>query len=240
MLKKKYVKLLRIFGLLVLLYLVYSIVYHFVSSSKFTVNEGKAQFKIGNLLNISEDRIEYLGESNFKNNFFSSEAIIDNKYYVIVIRIGTLLDKNKTLTDVINISSKPFSTNNKDNFLTRNDFITEHAKSIHRPYLVEFNTRIFPVKINSLEIYTEKNIDIEYIRSRDILELGVYSKNILFSFNGLKEADLLLSSFKDHESSILIYKDMFNYLYVINFSSKLDIVDGKLKFLASPIKVSEL
>jgi hypothetical protein len=236
-----YRKILRLFILLGLIYVVYSFIYHIWSASKLVDMYETNIFKIGKILNISEDRIKYFGEYNFKDKFFSSEGMVDDKYYFIVIRVGNLKDKYRPVSDVIHISSKPFSTTNQEDFFTRNDFISKPSKSIHAPYLLSFNTRIFPVELGTILVYTKQNMKIHNsINNDNLLELTTDSNEISFSFNNTLEEDITFKSYRNQNVNLLIYKDN-NDIYLMILSSRIDIIDRELFPTSPPLStISEL
>ena len=234
-------KVLKGFILLGLIYVVYSVIYYFVSANNLKSKVDENTFEIGKLLNIPEDRIKYFSEYNFKDKFFSSEGMVDDKYYFIVVRIGNLKDKYRPISDVIHISSKPFSTISQENIFTRNDFINKPSKSIHNPYLLSFNTHTFPVELGTILVYTKQNMKVyNSINNDNLLELNTDSNEISFSFNNTLEEDMTFKSYRNQNVNILIYKDK-NDVYLMILSSRIDVIDGEI-FPTSPAlsTISEL
>lgn len=234
-------KVLRGFILLGLIYVVYSFIYYFWSASKLVDMHDIKIYKIGKILNIPEDRIKYFGEYNFKDKFFSSEGMVDDKYYFIVVRIGNLKDKYRPISDVISISSKPFSVSNRENYFTRNSFIIKYSKSIYNPYFIDFNTHTFPVELGTISVYTKQNMKVyNSINNDNLLELNTDSNEISFSFNNTLEEDMTFKSYRNQNVNILIYKDK-NDVYLMILSSRIDVIDGEI-FPTSPTlsTISEL
>lgn len=236
-------KVLRGFILLGLIYVVYSVIYYFVSANNLKSKVDENTFEIGKLLNISEDRIKYFGEYDFKNSFFSSEAIIDDKYYVSVIKVGKLTDKNKSVADIVHISPKPFSKSNQENFFTRNDFIIKPSKNFHNPYSLVFNTSIFPVKIRAIKIYTKWNIKLNNkIKNENFLEININSEELSFNFNNTGQEDMFFTPFGNkYMTNILICKNNYGEVYIVNLSSKVDMVNEKIIAVSPPLSsITEL
>ena len=231
-------RLLLIFGLLIIICVIYGIVHHNISLSKLKEVD-KGAYKVGKLLQISEDRIEYVNSYNLNSSPFSIAAIIDDKYYVSCFRVG-YLKNNESLFNIVGISKKPFSKSIQENYLTRNNYIPLPMKSIHNPYSLLFNTSLFPVNIELIKIYFEPEKQ-SILLNKEIIEkidLGfvVEAKNISFSFNGDNQEDMILNSFYDnHKTNILFIKDDKSNVYIICLSPKIDIIEDK-RVTSAPFK----
>ncbi|WP_128149566.1 hypothetical protein [Apibacter raozihei] len=135
-------RLLLMIVLLIFICAVYNIIYYNISSAKLIETKNKT-YKIGNLLGISEDRINYINSFELNKMPFSVEAIMDERYYIACFKIGYIFE-NKSLFDITRLSTIPFLKKEQDNFLTGGNYIRFPPTTINNPFSVLFNTQLFP------------------------------------------------------------------------------------------------
>lgn len=212
--KKIIIKFIISFVCIFTLYIIIIIFMYFSEKNIINYKTASSNLKLSELIYIQEDRIDYKEILYFKEDQIGFNALIDNKYFISVTKLG-IYDNNLELNK---LSSMP-SVNKKLNFYTSNtDTLDINPRLIHTkkyPYVIHklnyyINDSILTINKNSfLEIITEctELADIEEV---EIATCG----NLYFSFNDEILSDFGLVNFKKNNSfSFIKYK---NELYFIN------------------------
>ena len=196
------------------LYIIIIIFIYFNEKNIIKYKTESSNLKLSELIDIQEDRIDYKEILYFNEEQIGFNALIDNKYFISVTKLGKY-DNNIELKK---LSSMP-SVNKKLNFYTSNtDSLDINSRLIHTkkyPYVIHklnyyINDSILSINKNSfLEIITECS-ELADIEEVEIAACG----NLYFSFNDEILSNFGLVNFKKNNSfSFIKYK---NELYFIN------------------------
>ena len=212
--EKIIIKLIISFVCIFTLYIIIIIFMYFNEKNIINYKTASSNLKLSELIEIQEDRIDYKEILYFKEDQIGFNALIDNKYFISVTKLG-IYDNNLELNK---LSSMP-SVNKKLNFYTSNTDTSDiNSRLIHTkkyPYVIHklnyyINDSILTINKNTfLEIITEctELADIEEV---EIAACG----NLYFSFNDEILSDFGLVNFKKNNSFSFIKYN--NELYFIN------------------------
>ncbi len=86
---KKY-SIFKIFGLVILVYLIYQSAVFVISDFQITDDKNPPKMKLSEIINISEERVQYELNNYIRKDFVGFNAIIDKKYFVTVTKLGKI------------------------------------------------------------------------------------------------------------------------------------------------------
>lgn len=86
---KKY-SIFKIFGLAILVYLIYQGVVFLISDFQITNDKKTPKMKLSEIINISEERVKYTLNNYIRKDFVGFNAIIDKKYFITVTKLGKI------------------------------------------------------------------------------------------------------------------------------------------------------
>ncbi|WP_345987747.1 hypothetical protein AAEU33_12055 [Chryseobacterium sp. Chry.R1] len=197
--KKKRLLIYLIVGLTVIGYLIYRTVLFSEYDNKLTVSNSKPEIKLGDLLNKNDIKVDYLKSFKYDNTSIGFDAIVNNKYYVKVTKLGKL----RNIPFVINKTNKDFIINYE---------ITRFPIDVDVQIAQYFSFYDFPFHIKEAKYYIDgkelKRIDDQFV---EIIFQGNY---INFSFNNKGKEDFgYLTPNEEMSVSFILYN---NEVYAIN------------------------
>lgn len=151
--------------------------------------EGKPNFDVTTILNISKDRITKESETYNKKKFIEYDCVIDSTYCITIVRVGKMTNIN--LSDCLFFENQSFPSRNG----WFNYDITSPApypiEGFTMPYIALYNVFLLPLKkVDKIYIFVDgKIIDKEYINGT-IVSYVVESYCTTFSFNNINKCDL--------------------------------------------------
>ena len=156
-----------------------------VNISRLKLDENTKSFDLDSLFNIDNNRISKKETISYRNKDICCNYIIDDNYYLSVLRAGYISDEfdwNKvyildTLEDIRNkyeyIIDMPTSIFLKDNYLG--------------VYYCSFNTTITSYKsIKEISLYINGDIYNKKLFNKDLMIIQANISNVVFSFNQQK------------------------------------------------------
>ncbi|WP_426278408.1 hypothetical protein ACN9MN_03585 [Chryseobacterium sp. S-02] len=170
-------------------------------SNKLEISNTKPVFKIENLFNTNNLRISYLKSVNYDKKPIAYTAIIDNKYYINVIKLGKG-DNNLKINKI--------PTNFEENNVIAIPLIDADEQVGH--YI---NFENYPFNVKEIKYYVNGQ-DIRTLNDQfsEIIFKGDY---INFSFNDENEKDFgYVTPNEEMSISFVVYK---NDLYAISMKS---------------------
>jgi hypothetical protein len=192
MIKRKFY-LTVVFGILgiVIFYLLFFFIYTSISKNRLNTIEGKSNFDIATILSISKDSITTENETYNKGEFIEYDCIIDNTYYISIIKVGEI--GNITLSDSLCFENQFFPS--REGWFNY-EITTPHpmANMIPINYIPWYNVFLLPFKeINKINIFIDGEIfKKEWLNSRT-LSYSLGMSHAQFSFNNMNKVDLEFS-----------------------------------------------
>ncbi|WP_261510112.1 hypothetical protein [Chryseobacterium paludis] len=200
--KKKFLLISFFIGLTVIIYLIYRTVLFSEYNNKLIVSNSKPKFALEDLLNNRNIKVAYLKSFNYDNNNIGFDAIVNDKYYIKVTKLGML-------------NNTPFAINKSNNDFAINYEITRFPIDADVQIGQYFSFYDFPFHIKETKYYLDgkelKRIDDHFV---EIIFQGNY---INFSFNNKGKKDFgYLTPNEEMSVSFINYK---NELYAVNTKS---------------------
>ncbi|AZA51540.1 hypothetical protein [Chryseobacterium sp. G0201] len=197
--KKKLFLIYLFVGLTVIGYLIYRTALFSKYENKLIVSNSKPNFILEDLLNKHNMKVVYLKSFNYDKKCIGFDAIVNNKYYIKVTKLGKLNNAHF----ILNKSKKDFIINYE---------ITPFPPDVEVQVGQYFSFYDFPFHINEAKYYLDgkelKRIDDHFT---EIVFKGNY---INFSFNNRDKKDFgYLTPNEEMSVSFVLYN---NELYAIN------------------------
>lgn len=95
----------KILGVVILVYLIYQSAVFVISDFQITDDKNSPKMKLSEIINISEERVQYELNNYIRKDFVGFNAFIDNKYFITITKLGKistdfkLTQTNKKLKD---------------------------------------------------------------------------------------------------------------------------------------------
>ena len=192
MIRRKYF-LIKSLGIIIITYLLYFFAYCIIARNRLNTIEGKSNFDVTTILNLSKDRITIENEIFNKKEFIEYNCIIDSMYCISIIRVGKIT--NIELFSSLHFRKQDFPS--RDGWF-RFDITTPHPMAMidmvpvnHFPW---YNVFLLPLKeIDKINIFVNgKVVDKEYI-NEILVSYFIEAYSTTFSFNNINKGDLMFS-----------------------------------------------
>jgi len=197
--KKKLLFLYAIIALSIIVYLVYRTLLFSKYENKLVINKSTPDFTLEDLLNNRNINVKYIKNFNYNKKCIGFEAIVNNKNYVIVTKLGKL-------------NNNHFSIDKSEKDFTINYEITPFPPDVNVQIGQYFSFYDFPFRIKNTKYYL-MGTELQKIESRftEIVFKGSY---INFSFNGSQKKDFgyLTPNEKMSVSLVLFNNELYSVI----------------------------
>lgn len=219
---------------LIFLFIIFIITNIYIIRNTITYSDEASFLKLSELIEIEEERVIKQKSIFFKNEFIGFNAIIDNEYYVTLLKIGNITTQ-KNFKQIIKMPSI-----NKDlNFFTSNDTLDLNFMLIDiNQYPYKIQKIDYYIGNNEAEVKKEKFFEIITKCTKDFQKFdSEFSTcdNIYISFNNKMNSDFGISSFKINNSYSFINHKKDIYLITLYAFS-----ENKFKSLHELINLKKL
>lgn len=166
--KKKFLLIYIFAALAIVEYLIYRTVLFSKYENKLVINESIPDFLLEELLNNHNLQVTYIKSYNYNKKCIGFDAIVNNKYYFIVTKLGKF-NKNH------------FTINKSDKDFTNNYEITPFPPDVDIQIGQYFSFYDFPFNIDNATYYLNGK-ELQRI-DKDFIEIIFKGNYINFSFN---------------------------------------------------------
>jgi hypothetical protein len=201
---------------IVVSYLLFFFINAYITRSRLNTIDGKSNFDITSILDISKDRITAESETYNKEEFVEYDCRIDSIYSITIVKVGEVA--NTKLENILSFSNKRFPV--RDGWFVYN-VTTAHpmATMFLTNYWFYYNVFLLPMKekVNKVNIYVQGEIFEKEMINNSTLSYSVKDTSVQFSFNDINKADMYLSQFgtrKPPLSNMFFSMDKDNNLYI--------------------------
>ncbi|MBS7256136.1 hypothetical protein [Flavobacterium branchiicola] len=180
----------KIIGVALMVFMVYKIVIYIASDFGITTNKLQSKIKLSELINISENRVDYSLNYYINKDFVGFNALIDERYFLTVTKLGKIINGY----ELISTNKQPRKKTNF-NFFSFSDINDKSGRYIdldNFPFntkkLYYFNTGQIS-RINQSEFYEIEgkfslfNISFENEDKRDFGYVGFEGKQSISFIN---------------------------------------------------------
>jgi len=164
----------------------------FIAMSRLETIEGKSNFDVTTILNVSKGRITAESETYNNKIFIQYDCIIDSAYYITVVKVGKMMNIN--YLNNLYFANEQFPSG--DSWFSHPMMSPSpyQLEGFFSPYIVIYNVFLLPLKeIDKIDVFVYGEIiDKEYINGTTV-SYFIESPGIAFSFNNRNRSDLVFA-----------------------------------------------